>query len=415
MSYAVGRVLTAAMRLAAITLIVAGPVAAQDAKLPPPEDLRPPASPAFVLLGVAPNAVDRPTTPGALAMTILQRTNDLSALPHDFAIEVSPYWLVPQRHLTWRADTMRSLTQSFQRTMTLSLATANVGTAARPVTAIGIGARASLASGVISKAVQDSLRKLEEGLAHLSTMTAQFIKAPQDQRSARLSAQRDSVTADSATEAKKATTDSEKAAIAARANSAQETILAAWLESNTKAAATDLVRALADPAYQKAEGELDKRFNNLVMDRTGFFLDVAGGVTWQAPRDQVDSAMIGAVGVWATAGYDLGPVSWFAVARVLSSPDSANRLDLGGRINYESPSLNLAGEYVRRTTSGGVVPAQYRLAGTAEVRLAPGIAVTATLGRDFNISLPGSLLAQIGVALRPLREAVGLGGAGAAH
>ena len=82
---------------------------AQDDSFPSFNSIRTPTSPAFVLLGIEPTAVERPNTPSALAVSILNRTQNLSVLPKDYALEFSPYWLLGHSELTWRQDTMRSI------------------------------------------------------------------------------------------------------------------------------------------------------------------------------------------------------------------------------------------------------------------------------------------------------------------
>ncbi len=66
--------------------------------------LRTPTSPAFTVLGVEPNSVERPNTPSSLALSLQNLSSDFKSLAKDFAVEVSPYWLMGAPTLTWRDD-----------------------------------------------------------------------------------------------------------------------------------------------------------------------------------------------------------------------------------------------------------------------------------------------------------------------
>src|SRR2546425_9034637 len=87
------RALAAVLALASSALAAAGAAQTAPGGL---EELRTPASPAFVLLDLTPSAVERPTTPKALAASLLAATGDLQFLPRNYAIDVAPYWLAPQ-------------------------------------------------------------------------------------------------------------------------------------------------------------------------------------------------------------------------------------------------------------------------------------------------------------------------------
>src|SRR2546428_11903804 len=86
------RALAAVLALASSALAAAGAAQTAPGGL---EELRTPTSPAFVLLDLTPSAVERPTTPKALAASLLAATGDLQFLPRNYAIDVAPYWRAP--------------------------------------------------------------------------------------------------------------------------------------------------------------------------------------------------------------------------------------------------------------------------------------------------------------------------------
>src|SRR6185503_18826205 len=151
--------------MSALALLVAGRLPAQTKdSLPAFNGIRTPASPAFLLLGIAPTSVERPNTPSDLALSFLNRAAAFTGLPRDVAIEWSPYWLARHRGLKWEDDTTRTPLTSLARTATISIATAELGTEAAPVTGLAVAFRGSLSSGRLSRGTIDQLNKVAASL-----------------------------------------------------------------------------------------------------------------------------------------------------------------------------------------------------------------------------------------------------------
>lgn len=56
------------------------------------KDLKTPNSPGFQILDIAPSSIERPTNPKAFAASLLSLTSNGTAIPKNFAMEISPYW-----------------------------------------------------------------------------------------------------------------------------------------------------------------------------------------------------------------------------------------------------------------------------------------------------------------------------------
>ncbi|WP_163398281.1 hypothetical protein [Flavobacterium fluviatile] len=56
------------------------------------KDLKNLNSPGFQILDIAPSTIDRPANPKAFAASIMSLTNNGTAIPKNFALEVNPYW-----------------------------------------------------------------------------------------------------------------------------------------------------------------------------------------------------------------------------------------------------------------------------------------------------------------------------------
>lgn len=353
------------------------PCAAQSAGAGPAfNGLRTPTSPAFVLLGIAPTEVERPNTPSDLALSVLNRSAAFTSLPKDVALEISPYWLVKHPMLTWEADSARGLGSSIARTMTISFATAELGTTARPVTGLAIGFRAAPFSGRLPAKTIARLHALGDRLAIESGVLA-------DLRAARLSLLEQVRTQ----ELQAAGSDSARREALNRFNTARAELTGIVLQS---------------PDYKAAVDSTEQMFRDLALIREGFVLEIAAGAAMQAPGGAADSAKLARWGAWLTAGYEGKTLSFVVVNRFLAnSVDSTlDALDLGMRLIYTSGRYALSAEgSFRSFTARGAPANQYRFAALVDFELQKGLWVTGTFGRDYAAGAPGSLIAQIGLSL----------------
>ncbi|MFQ5552081.1 MAG: hypothetical protein ACE5FJ_12680 [Gemmatimonadales bacterium] len=364
-----------------LTIVHASPAAAQQSRGVDLTRLRTPASPAFVLLGVEPASIARPSTPAGLAVSLLNGSDNFSVLPRDFALELSPYWLFGHRTLTWRDDRTRTVMESIQRTMSVSVATADLGMEAAPITGLALGFRAAVVSGTLSDSAVAGLNALERGLAETSAEIARSLRQRKEDLDAELAAQ----LANARTPAEVETLVRE-----------HERRVQELLDAEERVAA-----ALA---------AVDSRHGDLTLERVGFHLEAAAALMWNVPSAAVDSAALDSWGVWITPGYDFGDMAVLTVARLLVGRNADfDRFDLGVRVNYENPDYVVFAEYVRRefleheSPVGGVLTippgSQYRLTGNLEYRLRNNIWLTGTFGKDFDSAGEGSVLAQMGFSL----------------
>jgi hypothetical protein len=288
--------------------------------------------------------------------------------------------------MAWTDDTVRSVPQSLARTFTFSLATAQIGTNDLPVTGLAVSARASLFSGKLSRAAVGRLGTLDSMLA---TAASQFER--------RLEQQRGQAEARLVERLSTASTPQDSAA-------AKEEFIA------TVAA---LAKALAvAPDFVEERHALESQFQDLALTRDGFFLEVAGGAVWSAPRAVIDSASFDRWGVWMTASYALPNLSFAGVVRWLGEDDPGvqDAIDFGGRFIYARDRYALSLEYVGRHRSGdGDAPDGWRFAGVIDYEIRPALWLTGTFGRDYDDLSEGSLLARLGLSLNLSDERYGKG------
>ena len=129
-----------------------------------------PASPAFVLLGVAPTTVERPATPQALVLSLISAVQDADFPPKHYALEVAPYWLTRHRFLTFEKYAAPGFGRSLLQTLSLSVATSSLDPDTG--TALGFGLRAAYVSSrdlSTVRALRDTLLQIQADILRAGT------------------------------------------------------------------------------------------------------------------------------------------------------------------------------------------------------------------------------------------------------
>lgn len=362
------------------------PAAAQDEDdgLPELNSLKPSSAPAFILLGVSPTDIDRPQTPSDVAFSFINQTERFSTVPENYAAEFAPYWLFPQPNLRWQNDTTRTLGQSFQRTATLSFATAEVGTEDAPAAGLGFGASVYLLSGRMSPEAQARMRAIESYLGQRDSLESELAKAElatlQAEYGGRIAA---AAAANNNDLVAALTRELNSRVVAAREAAQRDSVFQQWMEDN--------------PLEQ---------FQEAMPQRVGLFWGLAGGAAWGFPDQVWERGRVRRLGLWTTLSYEGTAVSNnvmftpVAVVRLLSERgDSASTtVDAGGRFVLSGPTYSASVEGVLRLPMEQEGAENlYRIAGIFEYRIQPDLWFTATFGRDYRSEDSGSLLAQFGV------------------
>lgn len=344
--------------------VLAGPrIALAQTEAPTLASLRTPPSPAFTVLGIEPSAVERPTTPSDVALSFVSKVRQ-GTIPKDYAFEASPYWLVSQPDLSWSSDVTRSVAESVARTMSLSLATAETGTAATPVTSLAVGVRTLLSSGHMTASTQRALAALEQTLSQTGDVFLRMVgEAGLDELDKRL-ASGDIAVADY--EARK------------------QELTAIVLQSDE---------------YREAMS----RAEDVAAKREGFFFEVAAGFVWDFAAGSWEARTFRQRGVWATPSYEFGSWSLVGVLRYLDESSFFNEdaLDWGGRALYSTADYALSLEVVQRSPldQTDVIKRSHRFVGIAEYRVSRASWVIASFGKDRQkTGARETLIAQLGLA-----------------
>lgn len=331
------------MRTAALTICATISVAdaataqAQGPGLVELDDLRTPASPAFVILGVSPTAVERPSTPRAFALGLVSAAEgQAGVIPENYAAEVAPYWLAPRRTLTFSQYFRPTLHQRLRQTFSVSLATAARAEGADSVTGVAVGFRIAPLVGEPSERLVRAVDTLRTVQDRMLTLDIQMDGAQSAADSARIRSQLSPLEAES-------------------------------------------VR-LAGVIRQNGE-------------RVGLHLQIAGALAGYYPGGRFDSGTLGRSGLWGTLGMRLDDpgVDVIGLARVLWDDRASQTLwDLGGRAVLSYEDLSGSVEFIARSArdavtlpGGSAMRSGNRVVGLLEYRVSPDLFVNFSFGQDY--------------------------------
>ena len=326
---------------AGIMLGLAGVCEAQEPPEIKLEDLRVPASPAFVLMGIEPRTVERPRTPRAFGLSVVQATNELSGLPKNYAMEFAPFWLVPHPNLEFRPDLRQGIGATIIQTLSLSLATATDSTAGR--TSVGLGFRALLARG----STPDSVRILIDSIGKIQTAILETDDEAEVKRLPGL--------------------------ISPLAKQVQRTLYT-----------TGFRLEVAGAAMGSFDGG---RFGSGRLSRLGFWITPS----YQLARPRLDvSAVFRAIfnrGDRSGANLDYGGRLSYDLAPLTISYELVGRASIDATVTTTDPNGQPTGTFTLDNT--------YRSAGSVEYKLGPGSSVLLSFGRNFTEGNARNLIASV--------------------
>lgn len=314
------------------------------------DELRVPSSPAFTLLGVSPTAVERPSTPRALGLSLLSATErSNSKVPNDVAIEFAPYWWKSHPGLTFEDyySNHKGIGATIAQTLAISLGTTaledQVGSKG---TRAALGLRFMLRQGGMDPKLAPRVSALKQSQIELLECVPDEPTEPIDQ--------------------------------------------------GCLAVAETKMRAAQASVTEKAE-------------RLGWTVEYAVAATRDFPDDDANAGRNTRLGTWITAAYHRnGPLSVVGVARYVSEDGELKRTsttDIGSRLIWKGeseggmPPIAISLEYARRFADESEDSS--RLVAIVEYRLPiENLSLVASYGQDF-MGLTGreSLISTLGISV----------------
>jgi hypothetical protein len=332
-------------------------VGAQQDGIPEFNKLRTPTAPGFVLMGIAPTSVARPGAPSDLAVAVLSRTDNLSALPQNFALEVSPYWLFSHPELTLQQYKNPGLTESILHTASVSVATSSeaVSGSEDQTTSLAVGLRLSIYRGKASAKADQYQSQVVDILQRLSDAAAD---------SAYASVSRDSTLIEDA-----------------------EALERRWREIEDA--------LLADPTFMEPLADAKHELIEALQNRQGLTVELAGAGLWDFRNRSYEQREFTRWGIWLTPAMNFEGGSLVAVCRYVGDDTNPNEdlVDIGVSAILVAKKYAFSFEGVARAFTDAECDDQHRLALTLDYEVGENRWLTVTFGRDFNVEGENSLLA----------------------
>ncbi len=283
------------------------------------DQLQVPSSPAFVLLGVAPNSIERPKNPTDFTFALANATNGFTSLPKNFSLEVAPFWLFSKKKPSLSSFISDKPKYSIPQTLVLSVGTHTARSAfdSTEFTQVAVGFSLSIMRGKVGK----EYKNWSDSLSMILKKENQTVEAWYD---------------------KYENEDIELKRLKSRLDNANANNALILLLEDSINKRTEKLHALAEKEYQN---DLVKRTTDLAtikrlasttdFRRYGFKMDFAAGVVMDYPVNTFQQAYLSKAGAWLTMGLEDKPneLNFLALVRFTGQFDYALKNQIGMKVS----------------------------------------------------------------------------------
>ncbi|PZR27938.1 MAG: hypothetical protein DI535_08320 [Citrobacter freundii] len=364
--------------------------------------LRAPSSPGANLLGFATSDIEKPSDVSAFMASLQSASNNNSILPSNYAVDLAPFWLFRAKGLTTDKMDSKKFSDVFRQTFVFSTAVRGNDSTSKEYNPANFynsfGIKFSLKRGSFSAATTAMLDTITLLAGQVATEVGETLKSTLDTSKAYQSlaeARRKILEQNGGN-----VNDTAFIAISKKMENLQEGYRSDIVQQH------ELVRSRLELLKTKAQ--------SFKIERFGFFVDFAGGLTLEYVDKIFSQSNIHNGGAWLTFGgnYQSG-FAILGLARYLFNPkkifaDDANMikradistLDAGARIIYNNPksrfALSAEGIY-RSVLNKNTIDPSWRFVMNAEYDLGNNQRLTFAFGRHFSgtITKGGNVIAAL--------------------
>jgi len=358
--------------------------------------LQAPSSPGAGLLGISPSVIQRPTDPAGFSASLLNATNNLTAVPNNYAVDFAPAWLFGASKISYSDFASNNVGKNIWQTLDVSFAFENVKDSLtnQTNTSVAFGLKVSLLRGKINAKADTLVKTSYDLLSALTTI--------QDHQRFMY---------------KKAHPDFAAQEKQLNLGHGKDTVLLARVSG-----VLDSLNKVADSIFNlskaKKKGALDSLKSigqSISFARYGLKLDLAGGMSYIFPSQVYSNGTLNNAGVWLTGGYDApsGDVAILGIARYLYNPKQAyadaddvlkqsdlSTFDTGARLLFSTKDskFTFGGEVVYRSILNDTpVKPSYHYSISTDYQVGKNQLISFNFGRDFDgtINKGGNLLAAL--------------------
>jgi hypothetical protein len=365
--------------------------------------LKSPVSPAFNLLGISTNAIERPTDLNAFRVSLQNATNNFTTLPKSYAFEIAPFLMGKRKYTLNEFDNNK---YTFAQSFVLSAGFTYMGPEGKEdidslkTTKTALGIKFSIIRPKWSTATRNTYDSLIEYQKLLLRDFDSLATAYTD--TAAMSALE--------TKLQEVSTNTNLPDSVRRAQQKQIVAEMGVLQNEGVEKANKDMKA-ASAAYVQTQ-RLAVSFKT---ERVGPFLDFSGGIAFDFPDNRFDNSYVQKAGAWLTGGYENGNsgITTMFIARYLYHPDvifadptgklgkdKASTFDAGARalLSAFKDKFTFSGEALYRSVLGtSELPSSWRLVFSAEYDIGKNQKLTFAFGRNFDgaISKGGNIVSAI--------------------
>lgn len=359
--------------------------------------LKAPASPASQLLNIAPNSVERPTDLSSFWLSINTNTGNLSKIPTNYAFDISPTALfgrpISLKDLN-STSTKEIIRQSF--IVSAGIRTDEDTLTSNTVYRTAVGFKVSFARPKWTAATNRNYKTLIRIQEKITDKTEDISIAIEEEEPLKSKlAEREQILRE------KGRDSEEFIAADAAYNELRLQVLETAIANDAE------LNALLANVRLKAR--------DFKIERTGWFLDLAGGLSFSFPTNSLGYSLADRSGAWLTGGYEGGnkKLSVLGIARYLYQPEmlfadpsgtipnkNISTFDAGTRFIYSSANniFDFSFESIYRSVlNKNIIGASWRLVFSAGYDIGFNKKLTINFGRDFDGTTQkgGTLLAGI--------------------
>ena len=264
------------------------------------DQLQVPSSPAFNILDISPNSIDRPKNPTDFALALGNATSGFSTIPKNYAIEVAPFWIVGKNNATSKDFIANNLGKNILQTATFSLGTSDAKSLvdSSEFRKLAFALKFSISRGEVGTDFKTWGDSVYRCLGRISMLIgeplATLTNSDKKLRSWHDSLLLTTLTAD------------DRSRIQNSMN-----MRSGELQSNAEKWAQDSIKN-----YNENVAVLKALMSRTDFRRYGFKLDYAVGAAWDYPDSSFDRSYISKFSTWVTLGYEKEQgINWLGVLR----------------------------------------------------------------------------------------------------
>ena len=343
------------IKTALLALFIIPKASAQTDSTVTIDQLQTPSSPAFNMLGINPEDIERPKNPTDFALSLANATQNFSLIPKSYAVEFAPYWVFGGKKSSFKDFISNdNIGRNILQTMTISAATTTKTSAidtAMQYNQVAVAIKFSILRGKVGK----DFTKWNDSASHYLAIQGREVRRILDSL---MGADSEYV----ALNAQLTVIVANKTLSAAEKVSLSKTL--SDLMSQRHDALNTQANALAQQQAQANVAVLNGLASRTDFRRDGWKLDFAFGTVLDYPTNSFQSCYVSDVAGWFTGGYEhANQFNVLGVARLSENfyhkilNDSAasvtdvniGNLDLGIRIYRDvTTKYTLSFEYITR-------------------------------------------------------------------